>query len=160
MSARQLPANDYAALKAATRQLISHAGGAVAASAVTRGGHQNIGRYGSVQVDDAERFMPADVVADLESECGQPVLTRALAKLAGHVLVPEPRVTRSGTALGTITAGALKETSDVFVAIGEGLGDGRLSGDDAARIEREIDDAIVKLLALRLQVQAEVEGGE
>lgn len=160
MTGRQLPANDYAAIKAATRQLIAHAGGAVAASAVTRGGHQNIGRYGSAQPDDGERFMPADVVADLESECGQPVLTRALAKLAGHILVPEPRVARSGTALGSITGKALKETSDVFVALGEGLGDGAICAADAARIDAEIDEAIVKLLALRLQVQAEAEGVE
>ena len=160
MIGRQLPANDYAALKAATRQLISHAGGAVAASAVTRGGHQNIGRYGSAQPDDGERFMPADVIADLESECGQPVLTRALAKMAGHVLVPEPRVTLSGTALGTVTAAALKETSEVFVSLADGLSDGVLSASDAARIEKDVDDAIVKLLALRLQVQAEAEGAE
>lgn len=160
MTGRQLPANDYAAIKAATRKLVSHAGGPVAASAVTRGGHQNIGRYGSAQADDAERFMPADVIADLESECGQPVLTRALAKLAGHLLVPEPRVVRSGTALGLITAKALKETSDVFVALGDGLGDGRLCAADAARIETEIEEAIIKLMALRLQVQAEAEGAE
>lgn len=160
MTGRQLPANDYAALKAATRQLINAAGGAVAAAAVTRGGHQNIGRYGSAQPDDGERFMPADVIADLESECGQPVMTRALAKLSGHLLVPEPRVVRSGTALGSVTAKALKETSDVFVALGEGLGDGRLCAADAARIEAEIEEAVVKLLALRLQVQADAEGGE
>ncbi len=160
MTGRQLPANDYAAIKAATRQLIAHAGGAVAASAVTRGGHQNIGRYGSAQPDDGERFMPVDVLADLESECGQPLLTRALAKLAGHILVPEPRVARSGTALGSITAKALKETSDVFVALGEGLGDGTICAADAARIETEIEEAIIKLLALRLQVQAEAEGTE
>jgi hypothetical protein len=160
MNVRQLPANDYQAIKAATRQLIAHAGGAVAASGVTRGGHQNIGRYGSVQIDDAERFMPADVIADLESECGQPVLTRTLAKLAGHILVPEPQVARSGTAMGMITAKALKETSDVFVAIGESLGDGKLCAADGQRIEAEIEEAIVKLLALRLQVQAEAEGVE
>lgn len=160
MTGRQLPANDYSAIKAATRQLIAHAGGSVAASAVTRGGHQNIGRYGSAQADDAERFMPADVVADLESECGQPVLTRALAKLAGHILVPEPRVTRSGTALGAVTAAALKETSEVFVSIADGLGDGSISVAEASRIEADIEDAIVKLLALREQVRAEAEGAE
>ncbi|UYN98382.1 MAG: hypothetical protein KIT02_10430 [Devosia sp.] len=160
MTGRQLPANDYAAIKAATRKLISHAGGPVAAAAVTRGGHQNIGRYGSAQPDDGERFMPADVIADLESECGQPVLTRALAKLGGHLLVPEPDVVKSGTALGSITAKALKETSDVFVALAEGLGDGRLCAADAARIEAEVEEAIIKLLALRFQVRAEVEGGE
>lgn len=160
MTGRQLPANDYALLKAATRKLISYAGGPVAAAAVTRGGHQNVGRYGSAHADDGERFMPADVIADLESESGQPVLTRTLARLSGHLLVPEPHVVRSGTALGAITAKALKETSDVFVALGDGLGDGHLCAADAARIETEIEEAIIKLMALRLQVQAEAEGAE
>ncbi len=160
MTGRQLPANDYALLKAATRKLISHAGGAVAAAAVTRGGHQNIGRYGSAQPDDGERFMPADVIADLESECGQPVLTRALAKLAGFLLVPEPRGGQAGTALGMITARALKEISDVFVALAEAQGDGKLCAADAARIDAEIEEAIIKLLALRFQVQADAEGAE
>lgn len=154
---RQLPDRDYQALKAATRQLINAAGGTVAAAAVTRGDHQGISRYGSAHPDNADRFMPIDVIADLESECEQPVLTKELARLSGHLLVQVPNVVRSGTALGVITAKALKETSEVFVALADGMGDGRLCATDAANIGREIDEALAKLAALKLQVQAEAE---
>jgi hypothetical protein len=152
---RQLPDRDYQAIKAATRQLINAAGGAVAAATATRGDHQSISRYGSAHPDNADRFMPIDVLADLESECEQPVLTKELARLSGHLLVPVPQVARSGTALGMITAAALKETSEVFVALAEGMGDGKLSAADAAHIGREIDEAFAKLAALKLQVKIE-----
>lgn len=154
---RQLPDRDYQALKAATRQLVNAAGGAVAAAGVTRGDHQNISRYGSANLDNADRFMPIDVIADLESECEQPVLTKELARLSGYLLVQVPKVVRSGTALGLVTAGALKETSEVFVALAEGLGDGKICAADALNIGREIDEALAKLAALKLQVNAEVE---
>lgn len=159
-SARQLPDRDYQALKAATRQLVNSAGGTVAAAAVTRGDHQNISRYGSAHPDNVDRFMPIDVLADLEIECEQPVLTKELARLSGHLLVPVPKVVRSGTALGMITAKALKETSEVFVALADAMGDGRVCLADAEKIGREIDDALSKLAALKLQVLAEAEAGE
>lgn len=154
---RQLPDRDYQALKAAARQLVKANGGAVAAATVTRGDHQSISRYGSAHPDNADRFMPIDVLADLESECEQPVLTRELARLSGHVLVPVPHVTGSGRPLGIKTAQALKETSEVFVALAEAIGDGHLCADDATRIGQEIDEALAGLIALKLQVNAEAE---
>ena len=159
MSARQLPASDYQKLKAASRALVGAAGGAVAAAAVTRGDHQSVSRYGSAHPDNEDRFMPIDVVADLESECEQPVLTRALAEMSGHLLVPVPRAVGSGTALGQVTAAALKETSQVFVELADALGDGKLSKPEARVIGDEIDHALGKLAALKLQVMAEAEGG-
>lgn len=153
--ARQLPDRDYQALKAATRQLINAAGGMEAAAAISRGNHQTMSRYGSAHLDNVDRYIPIDVLADLESECGQPVLTAALARMSGHLLVPEPSVVHSGSALGVITARALKETSEVFVALAEGLGDGKICVDDARKISKEIDEALSKLAALRLQVHAE-----
>ncbi|WP_173087330.1 phage regulatory CII family protein [Devosia sp. 1635] len=155
MTARQLPASDYAKLKAATRQLISTSGGPVDAARVTRVDHQGLSRYGSTNEDHAERFMPADVIADIEAECGQPIVTRKLADLAGYLLVPVPQVARTGTVLGAVTAATLKETSDVFVALGESLGDGTVSQADAERIGREVDEAMAKLAALKLQVEDE-----
>lgn len=159
MSARQLPASDYQKLKAASRALVATVGGAVAAAAVTRGDHQSVSRYGSAHPDNADRFMPIDVVADLESECEQPVLTRVLAEMSGFLLVPVPRAVGSGTALGRVVAAALKETSQVFVRMADALGDGRLSADEAREIAAEVNEAMIMLAALKLQVQAEAEAG-
>lgn len=160
MKARQLPANDYAGIKAATRRLIAEAGGAVDAARATRLDHQGISRFGNSHPDHDERFMPADVIADIEAECGQPILTRKLAELSGYLLVAVPVAGRSGAVLGAVTAKALKETSDVFVALGEGLGDGAICAADAERIGREIDEAMSKLAGLKLQVEAEAGAGE
>lgn len=159
MTGRQLPASDYSALKAATRQLVTTVGGPSAAALVTRGDHQSVSRYGSANPEHGERFMPIDVVADLESECEQPIVTRMLAEQAGFLLVPMPRAA-GGLALQMITAKALKETSEVFVSLADSLGDGSLSADEAERVTRDIDEAIAKLAALRLQVLAEAEGAE
>jgi hypothetical protein len=70
-----------------------------------------------------------------------------------------PRAVGSGTALGQVTAAALKETSQVFVELADALGDGKLSKPEARVIGDEIDQALGKLAALKLQVMAEAEGG-
>lgn len=160
MIGRQLPAKDYLIIKAATRDLVEACAGPVKAATYTRVGHADLSRYGSVHEDHVERFMPADVMADLEAQCGSPILSDALAKLADHLLVRLPDVGLSGTALGRVTAATMKETSDVFVAIGGALGDGQVSEADAAGIVREIDEALAKLAALRLQIEAECRGTE
>jgi hypothetical protein len=160
MIGRQLPAKDYLIIKAATRDLVGACGGPVKAATYTRVGHADISRYGSVHEDHVERFMPADVMADLEAQCGSPILSDALARLADYLLVKIPAVAKSGTLLGSVTAASMKETSDVFVAIGDSLGDGTLCQADADRISREIDEAMAKLAGLKLQVHAEVGGAE
>ena len=53
-----------------------------------------------------------------------------------------------------VTAAALKEVSDVFGKLSEFLADGTLSAVEGAQLDREIDEAIVKLLQLRAQVDA------
>lgn len=158
MLSRQLAGREYQAIKAATRRLVSAAGGPSAASDVTRGAHQHMSAYGSAHPDQADRFMPVDVVADLEAQVEQPILTAALARLGGFLLVPQPRADRLGAALAIAAAKALKETSEVFVSVAERSADGEICADDAAAISKEIDEAMIKLAALKLQVQAE--GGQ
>lgn len=159
MTGRYLPASDYSALKASTRHLVLTVGGPSAAANITRGDHQSVSRYGSANPEHDERFMPIDVVADLESECEQPIVTRMLAEQAGFLLVPMPRAA-GGLALQMITAKALKETSEVFVSLADSLGDGKVDTAEADKVCKDIDEAIAKLAALRLQVLAEVETGE
>lgn len=155
MSARQLPAVDYAGLKTATRQLRKSIGTQAEAAAATRVGQQTIAGYESTgQAHDAD-FAPIDVIADLEAECGQPLVTRKLAELSGHVLVPLPVASKGGK-LGRVTAAALKETAEVFAHLGAALEDERICGAEAETLGQDIDDAIAKLAALKLQIVAEV----
>lgn len=73
------------ALKAATRKLVEHCGGQTYAAEQTRVPQSNLSDYGSNQ--KPERFMPADVILDLERAAGDPILTRELAEQQGFVLV-------------------------------------------------------------------------
>lgn len=90
MTHRQLPSRDYEALKAATHRLVEMCGGpASAAQGVSRVASKGtLSRYGSTAPEHAETFAPIDVIADLEADCGDPVVGRALAGIAGYVLVP------------------------------------------------------------------------
>lgn len=84
MTDRQLATIAYRQLKAAARRLVAKAGGLEAAAAVTR---VNVSRLGDYQHPEALAFMPADVIADIESDVGDPIVTRELAALAGFDLI-------------------------------------------------------------------------
>jgi hypothetical protein len=155
MNGRQLPAADYFALKGATRQLVTASGRGPKAAVATRVRQQQLSEYGQA---DHRLFMPIDVVADLEAEAG-PVVTEQLALLCNHILVPLPAVALDGAPLDRVSAEALKEIGDVFVALGAARADGAICSKDAAGILDEIHGAIAKLALLKLQVEAEA-GGE
>lgn len=147
--ARQLPKDDYWRLKGATRELVGRAGGQEAAARVSRlKSHVTIGRYGRVQ--DAE-FMPIDVVADLEAEIGEAPVTRALAALAGLIVIARPPV--DGDAVVTRQLGAVaREAGEAIQRIGEALADdGRVSADEVHRLRlvEEVDDLLGAAATMR-----------
>ncbi len=92
MAARKHCESAYLALKAAARRLIGSAGGLEAAANVTRVSKASLGFYTQPTHD---QHMPADVIADLEADIGDPVITRELARLSGYALVPEGTVKNS-----------------------------------------------------------------
>lgn len=91
MQARQLPNRDYLALKSATRALIKACGGVTRAALVTRVAESQLSRASS---DHETQFLPIDVVADLEEECGQAIVTGALAALQHLSVTSRPRSVR------------------------------------------------------------------
>lgn len=140
-------------LKAATRRLVSECGGQESAALIegmpiTR--HQSFSEAGSPAHPD--RMLRVDVAVLLEADCGKPLVTAAMAKANGYALVSLHRVLAGRDPLGRITAQAMKETSEVFVRLGQALDDGVLSSAEGAHLDREIDEAIDKLLALKAQV--------
>ena len=77
-------------LKAATRRSIKAVRGNKFAL-VTRVEAEALSNYGSIAPECADKFMPVDVLADLQHEYGRGVaspLLEALAELAGFKLVP------------------------------------------------------------------------
>lgn len=92
---RAHPDATYLALKAETRRLIKACGGVESAASVTRVDFQTLSRYSRPQ---EQQFIPVDVIADLEQDCGEPVVTRALADLAGYDLVKRESAAEPGEA--------------------------------------------------------------
>lgn len=141
-----------AALKAATRRLVEACGGQESAALIpgmpiTR--HQSFSEAGLASHPD--RFLRIDVAALLEADCGVALVTAEMAKATSHALVKLPDIPGGLSALGRITAQALKEVSDVFSLLGTQLEDGVLSAVEGEQLDREVDEAIAKLLALKLQ---------
>lgn len=141
----------YLGLKSATKNLCEAFGNQQHAAEIVRTGQQDLSDYGSRNRFD--RFMPIDVVADLESKMG-PVVTTELARLAGYVLVQLPQLNPANAHLMKVTSEALKEVSDVFARLSSFLEDGTLSAAEGSQLDREIEEAIVKLLALKAQIDA------
>lgn len=114
--------------------------------------------YANLAVE--ERHIPLDVAVELDAFNGNGRLIRAAAGLLGFVLVRLPEVARGVTHLGRVTAQAMKECSDVFSRLAEALDDGHIDDAEMAGLEREIDEAIEKLVKLKMQVRAEAGEGE
>lgn len=155
MSARHLPLSDYLALKAAFRRLVQTVGGSAEAGRITRVGQQAVDRYGSVNDDHRERFAPLDVIADLEAECGDAVVTRVLAEMSGHVMVALPVVPGSNARLDMVTGECLTEIGQAFAELGQARSDSRITPGEAEGLHTQIREAVETLLKLDRQVAAE-----
>lgn len=143
--ARELPARDYRRIKAGTRDLLEACGNARAAALHTRLQQPRLDACAS----DAQPrdFLPADVVADLEAACGRPVLTAALAELAGCALVPLPAWRAAVSGLDALVAAA-RETSEAVAAGWAAHSDGVVTPAERETLKRELRDAVAALLAL------------
>ena len=153
---RYLPKNDYLALKAATRRLVTLAGRGPAAAQITRVGQQELSNYGN-PYSERVVFMPADVIADLEAECSQPVVTGLLAEMLGFVLVPLPQKVPGLAPLATRLGQLGKEAGDVFIVLGQALKDGEITADEGEHGRREIDELVLAALTLRAELEKATE---
>ncbi len=148
MNDRQLPRSDYFGIKGATRELVGRAG-----TNCTRVDQQTLSKYGNPGEDHAERFMPVDVVADLEAECGLPIVTRKLAELSGCLLVPLPRGTGHG-ALTERSHRTAQEFAEVMAGILAALADQVMTEEEAQPVLTNIHELMLECAALAEEVKA------
>ena len=149
---RQLPASEYLAIKAATRDLVAVCGGPKRCEGITRGTSSRFSEYGAPQIDACIR---ADQIADLEAECGQPIVTRVLADMAGFDLMPRHAADKPETMhrmLADLIAVAGSMESDMAAA----LADGRITVSEAKRISEEASALIDRLQSLRAALKPKV----
>lgn len=109
---RRFGSAQYHALKTASKMLVSLLGGLDAAASCSRVQRSQISDYQNVHV--AERFAPIDVVMDLESVAGSPLVTRAMAAALGYELVAVEA--RSAGRLAADLARFGRDASDLFAA--------------------------------------------
>lgn len=109
--------------------------------------------YANAALDD--RHIPLDVAVELDAFNGNGRILRSAAALLGFVLVKLPEVGASFQKLGRLSAQAMKECSDVFSRLADVLDDGEVKPEELPEFEREVDEAIAKLVRLKMQVRAE-----
>lgn len=156
--ARTFTRQDYVSLKTATRLLNKAVGGLEAAESLSRGDHSTHGRYQSPNTD---LFIPVDVVADLEHAAEVPFVTRALAALNGHLVIPKPPVHGDPRWLAHMAA-VSKECGDTIARLAVALADdGAVSACESRRLalRREVREAMEALASLDKALE-EVERAE
>lgn len=149
---RQAPEIDYLKIKAAWRTLLRMAGGAkhVIEQGITRGSESRMSEAGAPNCMD--RFPMLDQVYDLELECGEPVMTKALADLHGFDLVQRDAAKPIG--IHAHFATIIGETRDVELTMAKAIADGSLDDAERAAIIRECCEAISALQAMLAELRA------
>lgn len=154
---RQAPEGDYLKLKASWRRLVQLAGGGkhVIEQKITRGSEARISEAAAPNLMD--RFAAVDQVLDLELECGQPIVTQALADLAGYDLVPRQGAQPIG--IHAHFARIIRETRDVELKMAEAMADGSISDRERDEIIKECMEAIEALQLMLNELRSAKSGG-
>ena len=143
-------------LKKHTEALVKDVG-IEAASALTGKAKATLGRYYSDSDDHDDRFMPIDVVAELEAASRFPHVTVALADLRGITLSYDAE-RRNGVSKGVNQdVIALAQRFAMLMAeYNQAIGDGRISANEAKRLVRETLAIQQVLLDMKLNLEEEV----
>jgi len=142
---RFLSRPQYVSLKAATRALIAANGTQVQAAAVTRLDQSDLSRGGSNAYLD--RFLPLDVIADLEAASGEPLVTHALAELSGCVLI-EPPSAETGEAISREVGRSAQRFGELMQHYGLAAADAVIDAGEAKQIEADARAMIRELWGL------------
>lgn len=144
-------------LKKHTEALVKDVG-IEAACALTGRSKATIGRYYSDQDEHGDRFMPIDVVADLEAAARFPHVTAALADLRGVTLSYDVEKRNAQSAGINSDVVALAQRFGMLMAeYNQAIGDGRISVNEAKRLLRETLAIQQVLLEMKLNLEVEAD---
>jgi hypothetical protein len=107
--------------------------------------------------DRPECNMPADVIADLEAQCGKPIVTGFLALQANCFLErvgDHPTNEPCSIVLGRMT----EDTGRILSAAAQDVHDGNLTAANAEIVLRQTDDMIVAIAELREDARNAIAG--
>ncbi len=129
-------------LKAANRMLIKLNGGIEACSDLTSLSKSQIGRCNSDKDTD---LLPIASVIRLEAECGNPVVTRAMAELHGFQLVNPNEKGEDGRCLMRDNAEMQQRNSEFQSGLYSAAGDNVITPNEALRSLRDLQSLKQKI---------------
>ena len=144
-------------LKKHTEALVKDVG-IEAACELTGKSKATIGRYYSDQDEHGDRFMPIDVVAQLEAAARFPHVTSALADLRGITLSYDGERRNAQSAGINSDVVALAQRFGMLMAeYNSAIGDGKISVNEAKRLLRETLAIQQVLLEMKLSLEEEAQ---
>ena len=142
-------------LKKHTEALVKEVG-IEAASALTGKSKATLGRYYSDQTEHDDRFMPIDVVAQLEASSSFPHVTAALADLRGITMSYDGEKRNASSSGVNQDVVALAQRFGMRMAeYNQAIGDGKISINEAKRLLRETLAIQQVLLEMKLNLEEE-----
>lgn len=143
-------------LKKHTESLVKEVG-IEAACAVTGKSKATLGRYYSDSDEHEDRFMPIDVVAQLEATAAFPHVTSALADLRGITLSYDTaRSTPATTGVNQDVVVLAQRFAMLMSEYNAAISDGKISVNEAKRLLRETLVIQQVLLQMKLNLEEEV----
>ena len=149
-----LPVEWLFRVKAATRDLVRHAGGLVRAGEICGYGKSSVDRWGST---DHTECIPIGAALLLEAETGAPLVTAAMAEINGRGLGPKP-VDDGGGHFLAAHIDLARQSAEYQATVADATADGVITPNEQKAIEREAAD--VHRAAARVQDAVAGAGGE
>ena len=130
--------------------------GIEAAAALCGKSKATLGRYYSDDPDHAERFMPIDVVAALESAARFPHVTAALADIRGITLSHDgPRSNAGAGGVNSDVVALSQRFAMLMAEYNQSIGDGKISINEAKRLLAETLAIQKVLIDMKLHLEDE-----
>lgn len=130
--------------------------GIEAACALTGKSKATLGRYYSDQDEHDDRFMPIDVVAQLEAAAKFPHVTAALADLRGLTMsLDAGRHAATGKSFNRDVVTLAQRFAMLMSEYHQAISDGRISANEAKRMLRETLALQQVLLDMKLSLEGE-----
>ncbi|MBX8803381.1 hypothetical protein HBA92_21905 [Ochrobactrum sp. MR28] len=133
-------------LKAAQRDLIKMCGGIARAAELTSTSTSHVGRWNQAKDTD---LMPINAIIILEADCGQPIVTSAMAELNGfRVEDPERAVKTTSSIMASLSA-TVQEAGALFASGAAAAVDGHFTPAELTGLERDASALDARIGALR-----------
>ncbi|MEO8241766.1 MAG: hypothetical protein ABI832_05595 [bacterium] len=143
-------------LKKHTEALVKDVG-VEAACALTGRSKATIGRYYSDQSEHDDRFMPIDVVAQLEASSKFPHVTAALADLRGITMsYDRTKRTSETSGINQDVVALAQRFAQLMSEYNRAIADGKITSNEAKRLLRETLAIQQVLLDMKLNLESGV----